>query len=66
LRTEVTDDGELNSNCIVGGYGYEFDRWDVLHASRKGLVESFDEDVSGCAHRLHWLAHPFSEHDRRR
>jgi len=40
LQTEVTDDGELNSNCIVGGYGYEFDCWDGLHACRQVLVES--------------------------
>ena len=67
LRTEVIDDSELNSNCIVGGYGYEFDRWDVLRACREGLVESFDgdDDVSVRVDLLHLLAHPFSEHDRR-
>jgi hypothetical protein len=67
VRTEVMDGGELNSNCIVGGYGYEFDCWDVLRACREGLIESFDgdEDVSVRADLLHWLAHPFSEHDRR-
>jgi hypothetical protein len=68
LRTEVMDDSELNSNCIVGGYGYEFDCWDVPRACREGLVESFDghEDVRVRADLLHWLAHPFAEHDKRR
>lgn len=67
LRTEVMAYGELNSNYIAGGFGFEFDCWDVLRACREGLVESFDgaEDVSVRADLLHWLAHPFSEHDRR-
>jgi hypothetical protein len=68
LRTEVIDDGtQLNSNCIVGGFGYEFDVWDVLRACRQMLVESFDgdDDVSVRADLLHWLAHPFAEHERR-
>jgi hypothetical protein len=68
LRTEVMADGELDSNCIAGGFGYELDAWDVLRACREGLVESFagDEDVSVLADLLHWLAHPFAEHERRR
>lgn len=59
--------GELRSDGVAAGFGFELDPWDVIKACRNELEPLYaDERATVRLDLLHLLAHPFSDHDKQR